>query len=278
MLKRVKRLAFFVSQALLKQPKSNAMKALILVTISSLLLSSCAIIRPGQVGVKTRFGQFKGEPKNGGIMWYNPFLARVEKVPVRTINRELTIDLPSKEGLTIRSDISILYHIQPDQVKKVIAEIGTDDIDQIITSVFRSASADVCARYYAKDMHSGRRDTIEREIAYKMNGYLQTRGFNIESVLMKSITLPQGLARAIENKLEAEQRAQQMEFVLITEEKEAQRKRIEAEGTRNAQKIVSDGLTPEILKLRSIEVLRDLAKSPNAKVVVTDGKSPLILE
>lgn len=252
------------------------MKSLILITLSTLLFSSCAIIRPGQVGVKTRFGQFKGEPKNGGIMWYNPFIARVERVPIRTINRELTIDLPSKEGLTIRSDISILYHIQPEQVKKVVAEIG-DDYDKIITSVFRSASADVCAKYFAKDMHSGRRDSIEREIAHKMNGYLQGRGFTIESVLLKSITLPQGLARAIEDKLEAEQQAQRMEFVLITEEKEAQRKRIEAEGTRNAQKILSDGLTPEILKLRNIEVLRDLAKSNNAKVIVTDGKTPVIM-
>lgn len=252
------------------------MKSLVLIALSSLLLSSCAIIRPGQIGVKTRFGQFKGDPKDGGIMWYNPFIARVERVPIRTINRELTIDLPSKEGLTIRSDISILYHIEPAAVKKVIAEIGTD-YDKIITSVFRSASADVCANYFAKDMHSGRRDNIEREIAQKMNGYLKDRGFTIESVLLKSIILPQGLARAIEDKLEAEQQAQRMEFVLITEEKEAQRKRIEAEGDRNAQKILSDGLTPEILKLRSIEVLRELARSNNAKVIVTDGKTPVIM-
>lgn len=276
MLKRVASTRFFSFLGVIQSPKFSTMKALLILAVASLSLSSCAIIRPGQIGVKTRFGQFKGEPKNGGIMWYNPFIASVERVPIRTINRELTIDLPSKEGLTIRSDISILYHIEPTAVKKIIAEIGTD-YDKIITSVFRSASADVCANYFAKDMHSGRRDNIEREIAQKMNGYLKDRGFTIESVLLKSITLPQGLARAIEDKLEAEQQAQRMEFVLITEEKEAQRKRIEAEGTRNAQKILSDGLTPEILKLRSIEVLRELAKSPNSKVIVTDGKSPMIL-
>ncbi len=185
--------------------------------------------------------------------------------------------MPSKEGLTIRSDISILYHIQPQEVRKVITEIGTD-YDKIITSVFRSASADVCAQYFAKDMHSGRRDSIERAIAQKMNGYLSQRGFIIESVLLKSITLPAGLARAIEDKLEAEQQAQRMEFVLITEEKEAERKRIRAEGDRNAQKILSDGLTPEILKLRSIEVMRDLSISPNSKVIITDGKNPMILD
>lgn len=253
------------------------MKNIMLFSASLLFLSSCAVIRPGEVGVKTKFGKFKGEPKNGGLLWFNPFTSSVEKVPVRTINRELTIDLPSKEGLTIRSDISILYHIEPTSVRKVISEIGKD-YDKIITSVFRSASADVCAQYYAKDMHSGRRDSIERAIAQKMNGYLSDRGFKIESVLLKSITLPGGLARAIEDKLEAEQQAQRMEFVLITEAKEAERKRIRAEGDRNAQKILSDGLTPEILKLRSIEVMRDLSTSPNAKVIITDGKSPMILE
>jgi prohibitin 1 len=252
------------------------MKQFAFILLGSILLSSCAVVRPGQVGVRTTFGKFNGEPKNGGLLWFNPFTSSIEKVPIRTINRELTIDLPSKEGLTIRSDISILYHIKPEMVQKVIAEIGTD-YDKIITAVFRSASADVCAKYFAKDMHSGIRDGIEREITEKMNSYLKDRGFVIEYVLLKSIILPPGLARAIEDKLEAEQQAQRMEFVLIQEEKEAERKRIEAEGTRKAQKIVSDGLTPEILKLRSIEVLRDLAKSPNAKVIVTDGKTPVIM-
>lgn len=252
------------------------MKKLVLLLISASLLSSCAVIRPGEIGVKTKFGKFKGDPKNGGLLWFNPFTASVQKVPIRTINRELTIDLPSKEGLTIRSDISILYHIEPEKVQTVITEIGSD-YDKIITAVFRSASADVCAKYFAKDMHSGTRGGIEQEITEKMNGYLKARGFVIENVLLKSITLPPGLANAIENKLEAEQQAQRMEFVLITEEKEAERKRIEAEGTRVAQKILSDGLTPEILKLRSIEVLQELAKSPNSKIIVTDGKSPMIL-
>lgn len=253
------------------------MKHLAILLVSASLLSACAVVRPGEIGVRTKFGQFKGEPKNGGLLWFNPFTSSVQKVPIRTINRELTIDLPSKEGLTIRSDISILYHIQPNDVRKIITEIGTD-YDKIITSVFRSASADVCAQYYAKDMHSGRRDSIERAIAQKMNGYLSNRGFQIESVLLKSITLPNGLAKAIEEKLEAEQQAQRMEFVLITEEKEAERKRIRAAGDRDAQKILSDGLTPEILKLRSIEVMRDLSISPNAKLIITDGKNPMILD
>lgn len=253
------------------------MKQLAILLVSASLMSACAVVRPGEIGVRTKFGQFKGEPKNGGLLWFNPFTSSVEKVPIRTINRELSIDLPSKEGLTIRSDISILYHIEPKDVRKIITEIGSD-YDKIITSVFRSASADVCAQYYAKDMHSGRRDSIERAIALKMNGYLSKRGFTIESVLLKSITLPNGLAKAIEEKLEAEQQAQRMEFVLITESKEAERKRIRAAGDRDAQKILSDGLTPEILKLRSIEVMRDLAISPNAKLIITDGKNPMILD
>ena len=209
-------------------------------------------------------------------MMFNPFTARVIKVPVRTINREMSISLPSKEGLTIKSDISILYRIREDRVKELIMGVGLD-YDDIITSVFRSASSDVCSKYFAKDMHSGQRDVIEKDIAERMNEILGERGFDIEAVLLKSITLPAGLARAVENKLEAEQQAQEMEFVLMRESKEAERKTIEAEGTRDAQLIISEGLTDEILKLRNIEMMRDLIKSNNSKVIITDGKTPAFI-
>jgi regulator of protease activity HflC (stomatin/prohibitin superfamily) len=125
----------------------------------------------------------------------------------------------------------------------------------IISNVFRSASADICAQYLAKDMHSGMRSDIE-----------------------KAIQLPVGLASSIEQKLQAEQEAMRMEFVLKRERLEAERKIIEANGTRDAQKILSEGLTDNILKLRSIEAFTELAKSPNAKVVVTDGQTPYLIK
>jgi prohibitin 1 len=239
------------------------------------LSSSCTVIRPGEVGVKSRFGKLS-EPKKEGIIAFNPFIARVIKLPTRTVNRELLINLPSKEGLTIQSEISILYKIKPDMAKQIITEIGLD-YDKIVTAVFRSAAADVTAKFYAKDMHSGERSVIEEQIASKMNELLKDKGFEVESVLMKSITLPSGLSKAIEDKLAAEQDAQRMEFILLTEKKEAERKIIEAEGTRDAQKIVSEGLTKEILELRQIEMMEQLSTSQNAKVIVTNGTNAPVL-
>lgn len=254
------------------------MRALVIVCIvTASVVSSCAVIRPGEVGVRSTLGKLKGNVKTEGMMVFNPFVTRVIKIPTRTINRELTISLPSKEGLTIQSDISILYHLEGKKAKELIQSIGMD-YDQILTSVFRSAAADVCARYYAKDMHSGERDRIEKEISDKMNQILGSRGFTIESVLLKSIILPTGLAKAVENKLEAEQQAQQMEFVLMRERKEAERKRVEAEGTRDAQLILSEGLTDQILQLRNIEMMRELIKSGNTKVIITDGKTPAFID
>jgi prohibitin 1 len=239
-------------------------------------LCSCAIIRPGEVGVKTRFGKLS-EPKTAGVVGFNPFVAKVIKLPTRTVNRELEINLPSREGMTIQSEISIMYRIDPSMAKKIITDIGLN-YDNIITAVFRSASADVTSKFYAKDMHSGKRDTIEKAIAIKMNELLNEKGFIVESVLMKSIKLPPGLSKAIEEKLQAEQDAQRMEFVLIAEKKEAERKIIEAQGTRDAQKILSEGLTKEILELRKIEMMQNLSTSPNAKVIITNGtENPVML-
>lgn len=252
------------------------MKRTLFLAAAAFSMLSCAVVRPGEVGMKSKFGKL-GEPKQAGVIGFNPFVARVIKLPLQTVNREVLINLPSKEGLTIKAEISILYRINPKMAQKIITDIGVN-YDQIITAVFRSASADVTSKYFAKDMHSGERNKIELEIAGKMNEILNPKGFEVEAVLMKSITLPDGLAKAIEAKLEAEQLAQRMEFVLISEKKEAERKKIEAEGTRDAQLILSDGLTEKILELRQIEMLKSLTSSPNAKVIVTNGGQGVLIQ
>ena len=138
--------------------------------------------------------------------------------------------------------------------------------------------ADVTSRFYAKDMHTGERATIERAIRDQMMKYLDEKGIRVEAVLLKSIQMPPSLARAIEEKLEAEQQAQRMEFVLQQARQEADRRRIEAEGVRDAQNIISEGLDPAILQFKSIEAFLKLAKSPNAKIIVTDGDLPMLLD
>ena len=245
--------------------------------VISVIVSSCAVVNPGEVGVKQQFGKLKGEVQNQGLVILNPLITELVKVPTRTVNKEVGLNLPSKEGLNVSAEISILYHVKQNKVIDIINEVGINYERTLILSTFRSASADVCAKFYAKDMHSGKRSEIELEIKNQMMEVLEGRGFVIEAILLKSIRLPVGLYSAIEGKLEAEQQAQQMEFVLQRETKEAQRKRIEAEGIRDAQNIIKEGITDANIEWRSLEVLRELSASPNAKIIITDGKTPVLI-
>lgn len=242
------------------------------------ILSSCAVVRQGEVGIKRKMGKLDNKVYNAGAVGFNPFTSTVIKVPVRTMNMEISSNLPSKEGLNVGAIISILYRIKADQAPSIVENIGLNYEEVVINSVFRSASADVCSKFFAKDMHTAQRSVIEKEITDRMSSVLSERGFEIEAVLLKTIQLPQGLARAVEQKLEAEQDAQRMQFLLDREKLEAQRKLVEAQGISDAQKVISQGLSPEILKWQSIEAFKELSKSPNSKVIITDGKSPMLID
>ena len=239
--------------------------------------SSCAVVRPGEVGIKQKMGKLGTETKTSGSIWFNPLNSSVVKVSTQTENLELTISLPSKEGLSITSQISILYQVNADKVTQVIEDLGLN-FEPIIANIFRSASADVCAKYSAKDMHSGMRADIEGAIANRMSEILEDKGILIEEVLLKSIQLPTALANSIEQKLQAEQDALRMKFILDREKLEAERKLIEAKGTRDAQKILAEGLTKQILEFKSIEAFIELARSQNSKVIITDGKTPYLIQ
>lgn len=247
-----------------------------LVIAALILFSSCAVIRPGEVGVKQRLGKLSDQVSTQGSVIYNPFITKVIKESVQTSNLELSLNLPSKEGLSINSQISILYKLEMNRVPDVLRNIGPN-YQSIISNVFRSASADVCSKFFAKDMHSGMRADIEEAIKNKMGENLTAQGILIEAVLMKSIQLPPGLSSSIEQKLQAEQDAMRMEFILQQARLEADRKIIEATGERDAQKILSEGLTDQIIKIRSIEAFNQLAKSPNSKIIVTNGEAPFLI-
>lgn len=246
-------------------------KLLFFVTVFAILLSGCVVVQQDEVGVKRKFGKLKEATLGPGLYGANPFTTRVLKLPVRTQNLEVRIELPSKEGLTVVADISILYKIDREKVHTVLSEAGPDYENEIILSIFRSAAADVCSRAMAKDMHSGSRSTIEEAIRERMSGLLAERGFIIEAVLLKSIKLPAGLSRSIEARMSAEQDALRMQYELEREEQEAARRQVEAKGERDAQKILAEGLSPEILELRRIKAFEALATSPNAKVIITNG-------
>ena len=267
------KISFYLNIKILKMKVKN-----FIVLILSHIIVSCAVIRPGEVGIKQRLGKFNGGVVKEGAVLYNPITSRVVKESTQTQNIKLILSLPSKEGLSVKSEISILYRLQEDMVASILENLGKN-YESIVTSVFRSAASDVCAQFFAKDMHSGMRSKIENEILDKMKTNLEKQADGIEliAVLMKSIQLPRGLANSIERKLQAEQDAMRMEFVLTQEKKEAQRKIISAQGERDAQIIISEGLTEGIIRIKAIEAFKQLSKSNNAKVILTDGKTPLMV-
>jgi len=282
----------------------------VLLLAGATALSSCTTVRQGEIGVKRTLGRLDQQVVLSGPKAFNPFLTTIIKVPVTTQNLEIRSSLPSKEGLSIASDISILYRVKADQVPGILQTTGLGYENVLILPVFRSAAADVCARYFAKDMHSAERSAIEKAIQTQMNEVLAARGFEIENVLLKNIALPAGLAKAIEDKLESEQEALRMEFLKQRETRDAERRVIEAEGqkriavvraqgeqeaniiqakgkaeamrieaqaVRLTNQLLNQGLTPAVLKFKSIEAFRELAKSPNSKTIITNGSGTPIL-
>lgn len=284
-------------------------KQFLLLTVVSVIFSSCAVVLQDEIGVKRTLGRVNDKIHYPGAVLFNPLLSTVIKVPIRTINLAINASLPSKEGLTIQSEISILYKIKTAELPNILKNTGLNFQDVVILPVFRSAAADICAKYEAKDMHSNKRSIIEKEIKERMMEVAESKGFIIESVLMKSISLPPGLAKTIEEKMQSEQEAQRMEFLKDREKREAERKilqaegekqsriiaaeaqkritEIEAEGKANALKteaeaqmkanqMLNSSLTPQVLKAKQIEAFKSLSGSNNTKVIITDGKTPLI--
>lgn len=248
-----------------------------LCVISAMIFSNCTVIRQGEVGVKRSFGKISPQPLMEGARGFNPFTTTITKLPTRTMNIEVRTPLPSKEGLTVQSDVSILYRLEGEYAPKIVEKLGKNYEEVVILPVFRSAVADVSARYFAKDMHTGERSQIEKEIQSLMMKQLKDRGFYVEAVLLKSIVLPAGLTRAIEDKLEAEQDSQRMEFILTKERQEAQRRTIEATGIRDSQKIIAEGLTPLLIQFKAIEAFNKLSTSPNTKIIITSADQPLMI-
>lgn len=254
------------------------MKKYILILAVTILCSSCyTIIRPGEVGLRRQLGKFKDQVLTPGLYPYNFFITTIVKVPIRTLNLILEEDLPTKEGLNVKVEFSIIYHIKPEKAKFIVETIGLNFEDIVITSVLRSAAPNVTSKHLAKDMYTGERSNIAKEIQENIANIIGDRGVVIEAVLLKSIKLPPGLSRSIELKLQSEQEAQQMEFVLLREKKEAERKIIEAEGIKKSQLIILEGLSPMIIQYKSIDAFKLLATSPNSKIIMTDGKTPFLI-
>ncbi len=253
------------------------MQKILIFFLAVLTFGSCRVVKQGEVGVKRTLGKIKAQPLQAGARMYNPLVSKIITVPVRTVNLEVTLALPSKEGVNVGAEISILYNVDGRRATHLIETVGEDYENTVILPVFRASAADITAKFMAKDMHTGKRGEIEQAIRIEMMTILEDRGINIEAVLLKTIRLPSGLARAIEEKLEAEQDAQRMEFILLREQQDAQRRKIEAQGIMEANSIIAQGLTPGVIQFKSIEAFRELARSNNSKIIITDGRTPMLI-
>jgi prohibitin 1 len=246
-----------------------------------LALSQCFTAVPaGHVGVVDFFGVVSQTTLKAGISFVNP-LARVVKMSIQTLEIKETMDTPSKEGLTTQVEVSVLYHLDPEKAFDVYKSVGEEYAPVILEPQFRSVARGVTTLYEAKALYTAERSSLENLIYDDLRKMVEPRGIVIESTPMRRVGLPQGLMAAIEEKLRMEQESQRMQFVLTKEKQEADRKRIEAQGIADFQKIVTSGISDQLLRWKGIEATLKIAESQNAKVVIIgSGKDglPVILD
>ncbi len=243
------------------------------------LVMCFTVIPAGEVGVIDFFGKVSENTLKSGINFVNP-MARVITMSVKTQELKELMDVPSKEGLTVQLEISALFHLNPEKAAEVYKTIGRDYISIILEPQFRSVSRGVTAGYDAKALYTSEREVLALHITEQLQTIVASRGITIEATPLRRVGLPARLSESIEQKLQAEQESQRMEFILTKEKQEADRKRIEAQGIADFQIIVTKGITPELLRWKGIEATEKLANSPNAKIVIVgSGKDglPLIL-
>jgi len=244
-----------------------------------LLFSSVTRVDSGAVGVLTLFGKVTGEVLPAGLHLINPFKANHE-LSIRTQEIKETASVPSSEGLVIALDTSLIYHLNPDKASEVYRTIGERYVEVLIEPNLRSSIREATASHTANALYSGEREMVAKQIITQLTAQLGPRGVEVENILLRDIQLPSTLRASIELKQQAEQEALAMSFRLQKETQEAQRKRIEAQGISDFQRIVAQGISTQLLEWKGIEATENLAKSPNAKIVVIgSGKNglPLIL-
>jgi regulator of protease activity HflC (stomatin/prohibitin superfamily) len=237
------------------------------------------VIPAGHVGVKDFFGRVSSDVLTPGIHVVFPF-TRVVKFSIQTQELKETADVPSKEGLIMDLEASLLYRLDPAKASLMYKTVGHDYPHVVVEPQIRAAIREVTASYEAKALYSAQREKIAIEIFTLFNQMSLPRGIIADAVLLRKIGLPAVVANAIQEKLKREQEAEQMKFVLQKESQEAERKRIEAQGISDFQKIVAAGISAQLLEWKGIEATEKLAMSQNTKVVVIgNSKSglPIIL-
>ena len=256
------------------------------------VLTSCVIqIDAGDVGVKKLFGKVQTDVLSSGLHFINP-LMDVQKLDIKTQNYTMSgvhdegskngddaIRVLTADGLEVTIDLSVLYHVVTNDAPKLLQQTGPDYEDKIVRPITRTRIRDNAVYYDAVALYSTKRDEFQQRIFSSIEKDFSSRGLVLENLLVRNITLPESVKTTIEQKINAEQDAQKMQFVLQKEKQEAERKRIEAQGIADYQRIISESLTDKQLQYESIQAQLALAKSTNAKVIVMGkGNTPVILD
>jgi regulator of protease activity HflC (stomatin/prohibitin superfamily) len=251
----------------------------IVIVVVVLLGNPVRVIPAGHVGVKDFFGNVSSSVLMPGVRVVFPF-TRVVSMTIKTQEIKETAEVPSKEGLTMDLEGSLLFRLDPAKAADIYRTVGPNYQEIAVIPQVRSAIREITASYEAKVLYSAERDKISNETFQLVQRMTKDRGIIVEAVLLRKIGLPTIVANAIQEKLRREQEAEQMKFVLQKEEQEAQRKRIEAQGVADFQRIVASGISPQLLEWKGIEATEKLALSQNTKVVVIGNPKsglPIIL-
>jgi regulator of protease activity HflC (stomatin/prohibitin superfamily) len=257
----------------------RAVVVLLVLVLFFAFFNPIAVIPAGNVGVLDFFGSVSPRVLPSGVHLVVPF-TRVVKMSVQTQEMKEVAEVPSQEGLIMDLEVSLLYRLQPDKANDVYRTVGREYASVVVTPQFRSAIREITASYDAKALYSSERDKIAHEIFADFTKLTSDRGIVAEAVLLRKVGLPPVVANAIQEKLKREQEAEQMKFVLQKEQQEAERKRIEAQGIADFQRIVASGISQNLLEWKGIEATEKLALSPNSKVVVIGNPKsglPIIL-
>ncbi len=260
------------------------------VILLGILSSSVVQIDAGEVGAKKLFGNIQNDVLGSGLHLINP-LAEVIKMDVKTQNYTMSgisdegnkggddaIHVLTSDGLEETIDLTVLYRVIGSEVPKLLRETGEDYRDKVVRAITRTRIRDNAVYYQAVDLFGAKRDEFQQRILKTIEADFKLRGLRLEQLLVRNITLPATVKTSIESKISAEQDAKKMEFVLQKEQQEAERKRVEAQGIADYQRIINTGLTSQQLQYEQIKAYKELALSTNAKVIIMGkGGAPVIL-
>jgi len=264
----------------------------IFIMVLGLVTSAVKQIDAGFVGVKSLFGKVQPDILPSGLNFVNPVMD-VRSLDIRTQNYTMSgqhdegaktgddaIRVLTADGLEVTIDLSVLYRVIPEEAPRLIREIGVNYEDKIVRPITRTRIRDNAVYYDAVSLYSTKRDEFQDRIFKSIDQDFKKRGLFLENLLVRNITLPGSVKAVIEQKINAEQDAQKMQFVLLKEKQEAERKRVEAQGIADYQRIVSESLSERQLQYEQIKAMRELAGSANSKIIVmpSKGSVPIILD